>query len=98
MSTSADARKSKRDDATTSIGLASSLNATAQDWVKYIDGKFDEVSEELTEFKAATKARDAARAVLHQVHRSWDFTVKNKLEEVTGEQIEDPPPLDLPAP
>lgn len=102
----ADARTSKRTNeaeqkkasstaAATAADLANTLNSTAQDWIQYIDGKFGEVSEELADFKAATKAKDAARALLHQAHRAWDFDLKGKLESVTGERMADPPPLDI---
>lgn len=84
-----DNRRSKGD-------LSAILSSTAQNWVEYIDGKFKQVSSDLDEHKTDQARRDAARAILHDVHRVWDLEIRDKLQEITGEKISDPPPLDLP--
>ena len=84
-----DNRKSRGD-------LSAILSSTAQNWVEYIDGKFNQVTSELNEHKTDQARKDAARSILHDVHRAWDVEIRDRLQEITGEPISDPPPLDIP--
>lgn len=84
-----DNRKSRGD-------LSAILSSTAQNWVEYIDTKFKEVATELEAHKSDTARKEAARAILHEVHRSWDIEIRDQVQELTGHPIPDPPPLDIP--
>lgn len=74
--------------------LTVTLNATARDWIDYIDKKFDDVSTELERSKLEQRRRDEIRHSAWLAHRAWDVAIKERLETLIGERIDDPPPLD----
>lgn len=74
--------------------LTVALNSTARDWVDYIDKKFDAASVELERFKQDQHRRDERLRAAWSAHHAWDVQIKHRLEEATGELVDDPPPID----
>lgn len=75
--------------------LAATLSTSAQGWIEYTDRKFEAVSRELADHVKEQRTRDRLRAELHEEHRRWDIEVKTQVENLTGEALPDPPPLDI---
>lgn len=76
--------------------LAISLQATAREWVEYIDAKFDEVSTMLDNERKDRRKREIARVILAAKHIRWDEQIKHDYEVATGKRAPDPPPFILP--
>lgn len=92
--------------------LATDLNKAAQDWIDFVNQKFEKAEARADEISLRfekhqeharveenrRRAKEFEEAQLRRVHLDWDWKLKSRVESLdpNGAPIPDPPPLEAP--